>query len=345
MDATSAAHDPSKEPSKAGVTAFVFLLQFHGLAVDAKQLRHQYGNDFGFPEMLRAAKALGLKARTIRSDFSRLGRTPLPAIAADKSGGYFIMGKMVQDKVLIQHPSARAPELITREAFEALWNGQLFLAARRAGLGELARRFDITWFLQAVKKYKRLLAEVLVASFFLQLFALVSPLFFQVVIDKVLVHRGVTTLDVLILGLVIISLFESVLTALRTYVFAHTTSRIDVELGARLFRHLAALPIADFEARRTGDTAQVSLRDPLPMRFGSHPCQVLGLQQRWRVDTAIFQCCTARLHIIDPSADVGNRPSFCCCTGRNRRAYIEERGSKERGQPIRNMSSLGRINA
>jgi subfamily B ATP-binding cassette protein HlyB/CyaB len=95
MDATSAANDPSKEPSNAGLDAFVFLLQFHGVAVDAGQLRHQYGSDFGFPEMLRAAKALGLKARAITSDFSRLGRTPLPAIAGDQRGRYFIIGKVV----------------------------------------------------------------------------------------------------------------------------------------------------------------------------------------------------------------------------------------------------------
>jgi subfamily B ATP-binding cassette protein HlyB/CyaB len=254
MDATSAANDHSKQLSDAGVKTFVFLLQFHGIAADAKQLRHQYGDNFGFPEMLRAAKALGLKARTLRSDFSRLGRTPLPAIAGDQGGGYVIVGKVVEDRVLIQRPGARAPELISRDAFEALWDGQLLLVARRAGLGDLACRFDITWFWQAVKKYKRLLAEVLVASFFLQLFALVSPLFFQVVIDKVLVHRGLTTLDVLITGLLIVCIFESLLTALRTYVFAHTTSRIDVELGARLFRHLVALPIAYFEARRAGDS-------------------------------------------------------------------------------------------
>ncbi len=89
---------------------------------------------------------------------------------------------------------------------------------------------------------------------FLQLFALVTPLFFQVVMDKVLVHRGLTTLDVLVIGLVVVVLFESVLTALRTYVFSHTTSRIDVELGARLFRHLLPLPLAYFQARRVGDS-------------------------------------------------------------------------------------------
>jgi subfamily B ATP-binding cassette protein HlyB/CyaB len=98
------------------------------------------------------------------------------------------------------------------------------------------------------------LGEVLVASFFLQLFALVSPLFFQVVIDKVLVHRSLSTLDVLVIGLVTISVFETILGILRTYVFAHTTNRIDVELGARLFRHLLALPVAYFQARRVGDS-------------------------------------------------------------------------------------------
>jgi subfamily B ATP-binding cassette protein HlyB/CyaB len=70
----------------------------------------------------------------------------------------------------------------------------------------------------------------------------------------VLVHRGLTTLDILIIGLIAVSIFEFVLGALRTYVFSHTTNRIDVELGARLFRHLMALPIAYFEARRAGDS-------------------------------------------------------------------------------------------
>ena len=120
---------------------------------------------------------------------------------------------------------------------------------RRSGLSEVTRRFDITWFFGAIHKYRRLLGEVLVASFFLQLFGLVSPLFFQVVIDKVLVHRSLSTLDVLVIGLVAISLFESVLGVLRTYLFAHTTNRIDVELGARLFHHLLALPMAYFQAR------------------------------------------------------------------------------------------------
>ncbi|MBL6654186.1 MAG: type I secretion system permease/ATPase, partial [Reyranella sp.] len=143
---------------------------------------------------------------------------------------------------------------MTREELTLLWDGGLVVMARRAGLADVTRRFDVTWFLGAIHKYRRLLGEVLVASFFLQLFALVSPLFFQVVIDKVLVHRSLSTLDVLVIGLVAISVFETVLAILRTYLFSHTTNRIDVELGARLFRHLLALPMAYFQARRVGDS-------------------------------------------------------------------------------------------
>ncbi len=115
-------------------------------------------------------------------------------------------------------------------------------------------RFDFSWFIPSVVKYRHLLGEVLLLSFVLQLIGLATPLFFQVVMDKVLVHCGLTTLDVLAIGLLVISIFEVAMTALRTYVFSHTTNRIDVELGSKLFRHLLALPLAYFQARRVGDS-------------------------------------------------------------------------------------------
>lgn len=230
------------------------MLRFLGIAADAGQLIHQYGQGFGTTEMLRCSKDLKLKARIIQSNWQRLGKTALPAIAQRHDGSFLIIGKLGEDQVLVQDPSRSSPQSLTRTDFEAAWNGCLVLLTRRAGLGELARRFDITWFLEAVHKYRHMLVEVLVASFFLQLFALISPLFFQVIIDKVLVHRSFTTLDVLAIGLGTLAVFECLLGALRTYVFSHTTNRIDVELGARLFRHLIALPIAYFEARRVGDS-------------------------------------------------------------------------------------------
>src|SRR5438067_4318313 len=238
-----------------GLMALVMMLRFHGIGADPEQIRHRFASTaVGVAEMLRCAKELGLKARAASSRWDRLGNTALPAIAALKGGRFLILGKVGEDKIIVQSPTSPRPAMMSRDELEAVWDGRLVLMARRAGLSDLSRRFDITWFIGAIHKYRRMLGEVLVASFFLQLFALVSPLFFQVVIDKVLVHRTLSTLDVLVIGLVSISIFEAVLGGLRTYLFAHSTNRIDVELGARLFRHLLALPLAYFEARRTGDS-------------------------------------------------------------------------------------------
>jgi subfamily B ATP-binding cassette protein HlyB/CyaB len=238
-----------------GLLALVMLLRFHGLGADAEQIRHRFGaGTIGIAEMLRCARELGLKARSRVTNWERLINAPLPGVVGLRDGGFLLLGKVGDDKALVQSPLSPRPEMMTRTEFEAAWDGQLVLMTRRAGLVDLSRRFDITWFLSAIHKYRLLLSEVLVASFFLQLFALVSPLFFQVVIDKVLVHHTLSTLDVLIIGLVTIAIFETVLGILRTYLFAHTTNRIDVELGARLFRHLVALPIAYFQARRVGDS-------------------------------------------------------------------------------------------
>jgi ATP-binding cassette, subfamily B, bacterial HlyB/CyaB len=244
---TSQAYDP-------GLAVLVSLLRWHGLGADPGQIRHRFGAGIGVFEMIRCAKELGLKAKAQTTNWVRLARTPLPGIIALRDGGFLLLAKVDDDKALVQAPQSPRPALMTRAELEAAWDGRIVLMTRRAGLLDLSRRFDIAWFLGAIHKYRRLLGEVLVASFFLQLFALVSPLFFQVVIDKVLVHRSLTTLDVLAVGLVAIALFETILGILRTYLFSHTTNRIDVELGARLFRHLIALPIAYFEARRVGDS-------------------------------------------------------------------------------------------
>src|SRR5262245_24426925 len=238
-----------------GLSVLVMLLRFHGVGADPEQIRHRFGAEIiGIPEMLRCAKGLGLKARSRVTNWQRLVKAPLPGIVRLRDGGFLVLAKVSEDKALVQSPLSPRPAIMTRAELEAVWDGRLVLMTRRAGLTDLTRRFDITWFLGAIHKYRRLLGEVLVASFFLQLFALISPLFFQVVIDKVLVHRSFSTLDVLAIGLVIISVFETILGILRTYVFAHTTNRIDVELGARLFRHLLALPTAYFQARRVGDS-------------------------------------------------------------------------------------------
>jgi subfamily B ATP-binding cassette protein HlyB/CyaB len=253
--AAQAARTESASGDDSGLMALAILLRCHGIAAEPGQIRDRTGAArVGVTEILRCAKDFGLKARAEKTSWKRLELTPLPGIAVLSDGGFLILGKVTGDKLLLQRPLSPRPETMTQAELEAIWDGDIILMTRRAALTDLSRRFDIGWFLGAVHKYRRLLGEVLVASFFLQIFALISPLFFQVVIDKVLVHRSMSTLDVLVTGLVALTIFEAILGTLRVYLFAHTTNRIDVELGARLFRHLMALPIAYFQTRRVGDS-------------------------------------------------------------------------------------------
>ena len=250
--------DAGNQQTDSGLACLVILSRLHGLPADSGQLRHQFGQSghvFTNAEILQSAKSLGLKARQIESNWTRLLNTPLPAIAIHNDGHYFLIAKIAkaEEKILIQDPLLQGPVTLSKEELDNQWPGQLILVTRRAGIISGIRQFDFSWFIPAILKYKKLLGEVFLASFFIQIFALITPLFFQVVIDKVLVHQGLTTLDVLAFGLLVVSLFEVVLNGLRTYVFSHTTSRIDVTLGADLFRHLLRLPMSYFEVRQVGN--------------------------------------------------------------------------------------------
>lgn len=247
----------TEAPANSGLICLLILARFHDLPADGSQLRHQFaqsGQVLSDTDLLRAAKHLGLKAGVVKTTWKELQGAPLPAIAKQMDGRYVVLAKVETDKVLIQDPIAARPLVLSREQFEAMWAGELVLFTMRAHVRLQDLKFDFTWFLPAIVKYRKFFGEVLVASFFLQLFALLTPLFTQVVIDKVLVHKGFTTLHVLAVGMIALAVFEAILGGLRTYLFAHTTNRIDVSLGAQLFRHVLALPLSYFEARRVGDT-------------------------------------------------------------------------------------------
>jgi ATP-binding cassette subfamily B protein len=117
------------------------------------------------------------------------------------------------------------------------------------------QKFGLNWFLPSLAKYRQVLVEVFVASFFVQLFGLANPLITQVIIDKVLVQNSPDTLQVLGVFLVVIALFEAVLTSLRTYLFVDTTNRIDLALGSEIIDHLLRLPLRYFERRPVGELA------------------------------------------------------------------------------------------
>ena len=241
-----------------GLACFAIMASYYEKPISLDQIRHKYdrqNSHFEEYELLQLAKEFSFKARFVDTTWERLDKINLPAIAQDRNKRYFVIGKVADDKVLIQDPArSNHPQVLTQDEFLARWNGRLLMMTCREFINGKNRKFDFSWFIPSVVKYRRLFGEVILASFFLQLFALVSPLLFQVVIDKVLVNRGLSSLDVLMVALICIGIFETLLGGLRTYTFSHTTTRVDVELGASLFKHLIHLPLSYFGVRRVGDT-------------------------------------------------------------------------------------------
>lgn len=180
--------------SDTGLTCLVLLAQFFEQPASADQIRHRFGKTAPFDEtdILRCARELGLKASAAESEWSRLGdAVHLPVIAERKDGSFLILAKKIpDDRILVHDPLVGRPEAWPRAKLDEVWTGRIILFTSRKLLAGDARRFDIAWFIPAVVKYRRLFGEVLVASLFLQLFGLITPLFFQVIIDKVLVHRS-----------------------------------------------------------------------------------------------------------------------------------------------------------
>jgi subfamily B ATP-binding cassette protein HlyB/CyaB len=245
---------------ESGLYALSAIAGFYRIAADPAHLRRELALHDRAPDkkdILRAAAIVGLKARIVefRSP-ARLAAMPVPAILHLQGAGFVVLiGKTASGALRTVDPVSRiGMELSLDELVAAIEPHVILLTRRLGGEGIDPRAFGFRWFLPSLWRYRKPLAHVLLASFFVQIFALVSPLFFQVVIDKVLTHRGYSTLFVLVGGLAIIGLFDIALQYLRTYALSHTTNRIDVELGKRLFRHLAQLPIGYFETRATGQT-------------------------------------------------------------------------------------------
>ncbi len=239
-----------------GLACVRMIAHLHQQPVDTRTLMHEFSlmdKDFDRTAMLRALRFLGFTAEAFECRYKALLQMALPAIVELADCRFALLGKVDENRVLLQIPGEERAALLARDEFKKIWSGGV-ITVKRTFEPEEQSRFGIKWFWQALKKYRGLLSETLAASFFLQIFALITPLAFQLVIDKVLVHRGLSTLDVIVIGLILVTVFEVTLGTLRTYLFSHTTNRVDVELGAKLFHHMLALPLNFFASRRVGDT-------------------------------------------------------------------------------------------
>ena len=206
-------------------------------------------------ELLRILKEFEFKAKWLacKPEEKSIEELSLPFITR-VNGSFVILMKRNEKQVLYYSIEQNKPVMATVEEFKQQWDGLAFFMAPKFKLNKLPKKFNLQWFLPVFWKFKRFFYEVLAASCLLQIFTLITPLFTQVIIDKVLVHKGLSTLDVLMTGLIIIAVFQMVLGYLRTYIFTVLTNKVDVVLGARLYNHIVSLPLRYFESRRVGET-------------------------------------------------------------------------------------------
>ena len=232
------------------------------------RLLHVYGQDSepDTEHLAHTAEAEGLSAAVRRTDWRRLQRfrklTPL--LAHLSNGAYVVILQIVtpqqpseasgEEHVVLFNP--RAPEAnmfaVPRDDFLANWTGEIVLLKRTYKLTDTNRRFDLGWFVPEFWRQRALLRNVVIAALAMHVLALAVPIFFQIVIDRVLVYMSISTLVVITVGVILAILFDSVLNWLRGYFVLRTASRIDIRLAGTTFRHLMGLPIAFFEASLAG---------------------------------------------------------------------------------------------
>ncbi|MBF2064260.1 MAG: peptidase domain-containing ABC transporter [Calothrix sp. C42_A2020_038] len=217
-----------------------------------RQLRGQRAKN-----LVETAEKLGFILRRLQLTWSELRQLSFPVLMRWNAGQgqeptWVIAYGMKGDRLIVANPlnqEGKCESLPQQMVIEA-WDGKLW----QAEVVQKQEKFNLSWFLPAVMRYRGLLTEVLLASFTLQLLGLTTPLITQVVIDKVMVQESLPTLDVMAIALLSVALFEAILGTLRLFIFTHTARRLDLSLSAQLFRHLMRLPLAYFESRRVGDT-------------------------------------------------------------------------------------------
>ena len=205
-------------------------------------------------ELTRITKKSGFRSSIKKVPIEKLiANYPLPIIVQKKDKTFMSVVKADKQKreLLVFDTTRKEPYILSFDDFNEISSGNSIVLKHRILSPQV--RFGFGWFYKQMFKYRKIVGEILLASFIMQLFGLVTPLFTQVILDKVLVHRSMTTLDVLAIAFIVVTIFDFLLKLVRNYIFIHTTSKIDAKLGAKLFHHLLALPISYFERRKVGN--------------------------------------------------------------------------------------------
>lgn len=241
--------------SPSFLAAYSLLVRFHGSKCQPQEILHatqKNQGDFNIADAILFSKTQAFQSRLVKIKPDRLGKIPDIAIAFTKDGQACIV-KAVAEDLIVQTIEGEVKSFDQHRFCEQFSEYFFLTKSRTSILGSMAK-FDFSWFIPAIIRYRRELKQVLLMSLIIQIIALATPLFFQVITDKVLVHQATTTLNVIGIGLLTTIIFDSSLNWIRYYLFSHTSSRIDVRLGSQLFGHLSRLPSAYFSVRRVGDS-------------------------------------------------------------------------------------------
>ena len=238
------------------------IAQHHGLQVNPERLIHDYALNAEEPSssmLLGMASSIGLKAKLRQLTVDKLlgQKGVFPLLARLKDGNSMIVvGARGDDggvlAVLDPLGDLGAVKMLDPAAFAALWSGEVLFLKRTSKLSDTRQPFGLRWFIPEILQQKAAFRDIAIAAMAMNVLGLASPIFFQLVIDKVLVHHSVSTLWVLAAGIAIALLFESTFGFMRQILTLWATNKIDIRLTRRTFAHLLSLPIDYFETTSAG---------------------------------------------------------------------------------------------
>ncbi|MFK8182735.1 MAG: type I secretion system permease/ATPase [Phormidesmis sp.] len=198
------------------------------------------------------ADLVGLKPQLAKVPASSMSRLPKLALIKWREG-FAVVYETSEKEYVLGVPADNKVVRHSPQAFEEIWGpeGEVLLVETTEQTPQ--QKFGLSWFIPSLKKYRGVLTTVLVASFFVQVFGLANPLMVQVIIDRVIGQNSIDTLHVLGTIMLVVAIFEAILTSLRTYLFVDTTNRIDMALGSEIIDHLLRLPLRYFDRRPVGE--------------------------------------------------------------------------------------------
>lgn len=246
-------------PMEASLACFQMLSQHLGMPFRRDVLKRALANSFDRTGSISLqlcgaiAELMGLNSQLVQVPSVAVSRLQAPAMLRWQDS-FALLYKASVKELVLAIPESGIRRIKPADFIEA-WGAEGQVLLLQPTKNTPKQRFGFSWFKPSLWRYRKVLMEVFIASFFVQLFALANPLVTQVIIDKVLVQNSIDTLHILGIFLVIMAVFEAVLTSLRTNLFVDTTNRIDLTLGAQVIDHLLRLPLRYFERRPVGELA------------------------------------------------------------------------------------------